>query len=178
MRDVIGGIEQEYARYRALGRATLDQLSEEQLRSRPNAESNSVATLVWHVAGNLESRFTDFLSTDGEKPWRERDDEFAVREVSRAALDAKWSRGWDVVAATLADLTDMDLGRTVTIRGVDFTVAGALERSLAHTAYHVGQIVFIGKMLSGPGWTWLTIPPGGTAEYNRDPKLERGPSPT
>lgn len=174
MRGVIGSIEQEYARYRALATATLKQLSEEQLRARPNEESNSVATLVWHISGNLESRFTDFLSTDGEKAWRERDDEFLVRDVSRDELEKKWNRGWNVLTSTLADLTDVDLERTVTIRAVEFSVAGALERSLAHTAYHVGQIVFAGKMLTGPGWSWLSIPPGGTAEYNRDPTMEKG----
>lgn len=174
MRDVLEGIEREYDRYRSLGTATLDQLSDEQLGMRPNPESNSVATLVWHISGNLESRFTDFLTTDGEKPWRARDDEFAVREVTRAELNEKWSRGWDVLATELAALTDVDLGRSVTIRGVDFSVAGALERSLAHAAYHVGQITFIGKMLKGGEWDWLSIPPGGTAAYNKDPKLEKG----
>lgn len=174
LRDVLESIEGEYERYRTLGWATLNQLTDEQLQMCPNAESNSIATLVWHISGNLESRFTDFLTTDGEKPWRNRDDEFAVREVSRAKLDEKWNRGWDVVAAELGALTDADLGRSVTIRGVDFSVAGALERSLAHTAYHVGQITFVGKMLRGGEWDWLTIPPGGTAAYNANPTHEKG----
>lgn len=174
MRDVVSAIEQEYRRYRALGLATFDQLTDEQLRSRPNAQSNSIATMAWHVSGNLESRFTDFLDSDGEKPWRERDDEFAVREVSRAELDEKWNRGWDVLMATLARLNDADLRRVITIRGVELSVSEALERSLAHTAYHVGQIVYLGKILAGSGWTWLSIAPGGTAAYNEDPKYEKG----
>lgn len=174
MRDVVSSIEGEYRRYRSLGERTMEQLQEEQLTVRPSEESNSIATLVWHLSGNLESRFTDFLTTDGEKPWRKRDDEFAVRHASRDELDAKWRRGWDVVMGTLADLDDEDLSRTVTIRGVEHSVAEALHRSLAHTAYHVGQMTYQGKVLAGGEWSWLSIAPGGTAAYNENPLREKG----
>jgi len=174
VRDIIGSIEAEYRRYRKLGSGTLEQLDGEQLRSRASDTSSSIATIVWHISGNLESRFTDFLTTDGEKPWREREDEFAVREASAEEIAAKWARGWEVLMATLTDLTDADLSRTVTIRGVEHTVAEALNRSLAHTAYHVGQMTFVGKMLRGSAWHFLSIAPGATAAYNLDPTREKG----
>jgi hypothetical protein len=144
--------------------------------ARPSDESNSIATLVWHVSGNLESRFTDFLTTDGEKEWREREDEFAVRDATPGEVREKWARGWRVLMDTLSGLTDEDLARTVTIRGVEHTVAEALHRSLAHTAYHVGQMTYQAKVLLGGDWDWLSIAPGKTSEYNRDPTREKGPT--
>lgn len=174
MRDVVRSIEGEYRRYRSLGLRTIQQIDREGLVSRPSDESNSIATIVWHVSGNLESRFTDFLTTDGEKPWREREDEFAVRDVDPEELLEKWDRGWDVLMTSLAELSDADLSRTITIRGVEHTVAEALHRSLAHTAYHVGQMTYQGKVLAGGDWEWLSIAPGKTAEYNRNPTREKG----
>lgn len=173
MRDVLSAIEGEYRRYRKLGLDTIEQLNGGQLCTRVSAESLSIATIVWHISGNLASRFTDFLSTDGEKEWRERDDEFAVRTVPVDEVVTRWDGGWSILEATLAELTDGDLGRTITIRGVELTVGEALQRSLAHTAYHVGQMTFIGKMLAGDGWRYLSIPPGGTAEYNAAPTMEK-----
>lgn len=174
MRDIIASLEAEYGRYRRLGSETLSQLDDAQLCHGPSPESNSVATLVWHVTGNLESRFTDFLTTDGEKSWRDREDEFAVRRATSREVIARWDRGWTVLSAALAALVDADLTRTVTIRGVELTVSQALHRSLAHTAYHVGQMTFLGKILRRSDWTWLSIAPGGTAAYNRDPTRETG----
>lgn len=173
MRDIIESIEAEYRRYRSLGERTMDQLDADQLVARPSAESNSIATLAWHISGNLESRFTDFLTTDGEKPWRERDDELSVREATPEEIRAKWDRGWAVLMDTLASLNDDDLGRTVTIRGIGLTVAEALLRSVAHTASHVGQMQYQGKVLVGGDWEWLSIPPGGTAAYNQSPDREK-----
>jgi Protein of unknown function (DUF1572) len=173
MREMISAIEGEYRRYRALGAGTIEQLNGGQLCTRVSAESLSVAMIVWHISGNLQSRFTDFLTADGEKEWRERDDEFAVRTVMHDEVVEKWDRGWVVLTATLAALDDTQLSRTIQIRGVDHTVAEALQRSLAHTAYHVGQITFLGKMLAGEGWTYLSIAPGGTASYNADPTREK-----
>ncbi|MBT8487605.1 MAG: DUF1572 family protein [Gemmatimonadetes bacterium] len=174
MREIIESIEGEYRRYRALGERTMDQLSAEQLVARPSEESNSIATLVWHISGNLESRFTDFLTTDGEKPWRERDDEFVVRNATPGELRAKWNRGWDVLMDTLATLNDDDLSGVVTIRGVELSVSDALLRSVAHTASHVGQMTYQGKVLAGGDWEWLSIAPGGTAAYNQNPTREKG----
>lgn len=174
MRAVVASIEQEYRRYRKLGSGTLEQLDRTHLVERVSEESNSVATIVWHVSGNLESRFTDFLTTDGEKSWRNREDEFAVRDASAEEVAEKWERGWEVLESVLAELTDADLTRTVTIRKVEHTVTEALHRSLAHTAYHVGQMTFLGKMLRGADWTYLSIAPGGTAAYNTNPTREKG----
>ena len=174
MRDVIETIESEYKRYKRLGEGALAQVTEEQLRTRPSDVSSSIATIVWHISGNLESRFTDFLTSDGEKEWRDREDEFTDRGCSAQEAVEKWERGWSVVFGTLASLDDSHLGTAVTIRGVAFTVAGALHRSLAHTSYHVGQMVYLGKMFAGEGWDYLSIPPGGTASYNANPMYEKG----
>ena len=176
MREVVASIEAEYRRYASLALKTVDQLTENQLVARPAEEANSIATLVWHVSGNLESRFTDFLTTDGEKPWREREEEFAVRTASKREIRDRWDRGWTVLMKALRGLDDADLARTVTIRGVEHTVAEALHRSLAHTAYHVGQMTYQGKALRGEHWQWLSIPPGQTAAYNRSPDREKGPA--
>lgn len=173
MRAILESIEGEYRRYRSLGERTIDQLEADQLRARPSEESNSVATLVWHVSGNLESRFTAFLTSDGEKPWREREDEFAHRDASPDELREKWDRGWSVLLQALADLDDEDLSKAVRIRGQELSVAEALHRSLAHTAYHVGQMTYLGKLHRGGDWTYLSIAPGGTAAYNENPTREK-----
>lgn len=173
MRDVLSAIEGEYRRYRRIGLGTIEQLNGGQLCTRVSAESLSIATLVWHLSGNLASRFTDFLTEDGEKEWRQREDEFAVRTVPVDEIIERWDAGWSVLEDALAELDDADLTRTITIRGVELSVVEALQRSLAHTAYHVGQITFIGKMLAGDGWKYLSIPPGGTADYNAAPTMEK-----
>ena len=151
----------------------MGQLSGGQLCTRVSAESLSVAMIVWHLSGNFKSRFTDFLTTDGEKEWRERDDEFSVRTVTGDEVIARWDEGWDVLVETLGGLTDEKLSSVVLVRGVELMVVEALERSLGHTAYHVGQITFLGKMLTGEGWDYLSIPPGGTAAYNANPTHEK-----
>lgn len=174
-RDVIDSIETEYHRYKSLGERTIDQLSHEELVVHGSPESLSISTIVWHVAGNLQSRFTDFLTSDGEKPWRHRETEFEDREVSRQELIEKWEAGWRALFEALEPLTDEDLHRTVTIRDVPLTVCEALHRSLAHTSYHVGQMTYIGKMLKGEEWMYLSIPPGGSVAYNQNPVLEKGP---
>jgi len=172
-RDIVTSIEAEYRRYKALGEAAFGQLDEADLGSG-SAGDNSVATIVWHIAGNLESRFTGFLTTDGEKPWRQRESEFTPREgVSCAEVTRKWERGWEALFAALGTLDDANLADSVAIRGVPLTVAEALHRSLAHTSYHVGQIVYLSKRLRGSAWKSLSIPPGGSAAYNRDPSFEK-----
>jgi uncharacterized damage-inducible protein DinB len=166
-RFVLSSIESEYRRYQRLGEESIRQLDAEALVRPPPGDGNSVAALVWHVAGNLRSRFTDFLTTDGEKPWRDRESEFAPRAVSPADVRAKWDEGWSVLLQTLSALSDADLSRTVTIRGQALSVLEALHRSLAHASYHVGQIVFLARSLRGKRWEWLSIPPGKSDEYNR-----------
>lgn len=174
-RHVIESIEGEYRRYKALGEGVIDQLSKEELAVHGSSESLSIATLVWHVSGNLESRFTDFLTSDGEKAWRHRETEFEDRLVDRDELIEKWERGWAVLLDALEGLTDDDLGRSITIRDVALTVCEALHRSLAHASYHVGQMAYIGKMLRGEEWTYLSIPPGASVAYDANPTLEKGP---
>ena len=175
MRPVIASIESEYRRYKLLAEASFHQLSEEQLAQPGNESVNSVATIAWHVSGNLKSRFTDFLTTDGEKPWRNRESEFLPRHATHAELLGEWEEGWQVLLATLANLDDGDLARSVVIRDSPLSVTEALHRSLAHVAYHVGQIVFIARALRGPEWEFLSIPPGESSEYNRKPTREKGP---
>lgn len=173
---MISWVEAEYRRYKQMGEGVIAQLGADQLPVRASPESLSIATIVWHVSGNLASRFTDFLTSDGEKPWRNRETEFEERNVGRTELLEKWEQGWGVLLATLATLSDGDIDKTVTVRGVPMTVGEGLLRSLAHTSYHVGQMTFIGKMLRGPKWDYLTIPPGGSDAYNKNPTLEKGPA--
>lgn len=174
-RRVLRSIESEFRRYRHLGASAIDQLDDAQLTHAAFGSPLSVATIAWHVAGNLRSRFTDFLSSDGEKPWRDRESEFAPRSVSGVDLLLHWDASWDVLFVGLAELTDGDLSRDVSIRGVPLSVAEALHRSLAHVSYHVGQIVLLARSLRGDTWAFLSIPPGGTSAYNANPTLEKPP---
>jgi hypothetical protein len=173
MRVVIESIEGEYQRYKQLAEASFAQLSDEQLAQTAGTSSNSVATIAWHISGNLRSRFTEFLETDGEKPWRERETEFLPRNLSHAQLLGFWGMGWQTLFSALASLNDDDLTRTVKIRDQPLSVVEALHRSLAHTSSHVGQIVFLAKALRGSDWKYLTIPPGQSPKYNKSPTLER-----
>ena len=161
MRTFMESIEEVYRRYRSTAEAAMDQLSDEELIAVPAGAASSVATIAWHVGGNLRSRFTDFLTADGEKPWRDRESEFLARTPSRAELLESWNSGWDVLQDSLAGVADSNLADTVTIRGEELSVIQALHRSLAHTAYHVGQIVHRAKELRGEEWEYLSIPPGG-----------------
>ena len=130
-------------------------------------ESNSIALVVKHMSGNMRSRWTDFLTSDGEKPDRDRDTEFERFDSdSRAALMAAWARGWDLVDQTLAPLTDDDLERTITIRGEPHTVSQAILRQIAHYGYHVGQIVLLARIARGNDWSTLSVPRGHSAQFN------------
>jgi hypothetical protein len=169
---LIQSIADEYRRYKALAEGAMAQVPESLLSAAGPGEGNSLAILCWHVAGNLQSRFTDFLTTDGEKPWRVREEEFALRHVTRDELTAKWTLGWSALLDTLQQLTDADLATTVTIRGQSLAVHEALHRSLAHVSYHVGQIVYVAHAVCGPNWRYLSIPPGGSAAYNAAPSTE------
>lgn len=174
MPTIIESIRGEFTRYRGLAEAAIAQLTDADLVAGAGDASNSIATICWHISGNLRSRFTDFLTTDGEKPWRKRDEEFERRTVTRDELVAHLSAGWIVLETTLAALTDDDLHKTVTVRQQPMTVHEALHRSLAHTAYHVGQVVFNAKARRGASWTYLSIPPGQSDTYNRNPQQEHG----
>ena len=171
-RVTIEAIAAEFGRYKALGEKAVAQLDDAALSAVP-AGGNSIATICWHMSGNFRSRFTEFLTSDGEKPWRKRDEEFEARAVTREALLARWEQGWAVLLDTLATLSDEALDRSVTIRGQSLSVLEALLRSLAHASYHVGQIVYAAKAARGGEWTSLSIPPGHSEQYNRHPSLER-----
>jgi uncharacterized damage-inducible protein DinB len=178
MRQIVGSIEGEYRRYKTLGEGAIEQLTDEHLFQVSSSGGNSIATLVWHISGNLVSRFTDFLQSDGEKPWRDRDAEFLHQTVPRAELREKWDKGWTVLFRALADLDDERLHAVVKIRGVPLSVHEALHRSLAHTSYHVGQIVLLAKAFRGGEWRYLSIPPGGSVAYNENPVAEKVPGPS
>ncbi len=172
-RSIVFSIEAEYRRYRSLAEAAMAQLSEPELSTPGPNDGNSVAVIAWHVAGNLASRFTDFLTTDGEKPWRNREQEFASRSPTREELREHWDRGWAILFESLAGLSDDDLDRIVTIRRAEHKVYAALYRSLAHASYHVGQIVYLAKSRRGHEWQFLSIPPGGSDAYNENPDIDR-----
>jgi hypothetical protein len=172
MSTVIGSMAAEFRRYKALGDAALAQLNEPELSMPGPAGGNSAAILVWHLGGNLASRFTDFLTTDGEKPWRRRDEEFVPRAVTRDELDAVWNRGWTAVLDALETLTDDQLNAVVKIRAQSFEVHDALHRALAHVAYHVGQLVYLAKSIRGESWSCLSIPVGTSEAYNKNPTLQ------
>lgn len=156
----------EYARYRAMAEKAMDQVPDDALNRVMAADGNSIATLVRHISGNLISRFTDFLATDGEKPWRDRDGEFETGIFLRLALNDAWKRGWEVAEREIGQLRDEDLTRTVTIRGQAMTVHEALVRSITHVASHIGQIVLLARIAVGDEWKTLTIPRGQSRQFN------------
>lgn len=165
---MVSSVIGEFRRYKALGDAALAQLHDDELTKADASGSNSAVMLVWHIGGNLRSRFTDFLTSDGEKPWRKRDEEFEGRTVTRDELLAKWNSGWNALLDALNGLTDDQLHETVTIRGQSFAVHDALHRALAHVCYHVGQLVFLAKSFRGQEWKNLSIPLGKSDEFNRN----------
>jgi hypothetical protein len=157
-----------FRHYKKLGDGAIAQCPDEMLTRALGPEENSIAILVKHLAGNMRSRFTDFLTSDGEKPDRDRDSEFEAPPQSRAELLALWERGWAIVFSALEPLTDADETRTITIRGERHSVMQALNRQIAHYAYHVGQIVFLAKHLVGDRWTSLSVPRKQSAQFNAD----------
>jgi len=163
----LASIEFEYRRYKKLADEAIAQITEADIFRITGAEDNSIAVIMRHISGNLKSRFTDFLTSDGEKPWRQRDTEFETPQGNRAELLKSWEAGWEVLFDTLNSLNDADLNRTVYIRQKPLTVSEALHRSLGHTAYHVGQIVYLAKNMAGGNWQSLTIPKGKSENYNQ-----------
>jgi Protein of unknown function (DUF1572) len=153
--------------YKRLAEGAIAQVSDEELVATLDEEMNSIAQAVKHMAGNMCSRWTDFLTSDGEKPDRNRDREFLDPPRTRTELMRVWNEGWQRVFGTLAGLSDGDLGRTVTIRGEAHSVMQAMNRQLAHYAYHCGQIVFLAKHFRGKDWKSLSVPRSQSAEFNR-----------
>jgi hypothetical protein len=162
LKDVI----RTYRHYKSLGDCAIAQVADADLHTLVDPDANSIAIIMKHVAGNLRSRFRDFLTSDGEKPDRDRDAEFEMPEpVSREQMLADWHAGWSVALASVESLTPADLERTISIRGEAFLVVEALNRSITHTAYHVGQVVTLARHFAGSQWRILSIPRRQSARF-------------
>jgi hypothetical protein len=159
-------VKKQFAYYQSLGEQTMARLTDEQLFWQYNAESNSIAILVKHLSGNMLSRWTDFLTTDGEKEWRQRDGEFETDATTKAEVLKIWERGWLCLYEALNSLKEEDLTTTIYIRNQGHSVMEAINRQLAHYPYHIGQMVFLGKMLCSQSWVSLSIPKGNSQTYN------------
>ena len=164
---VLSVVVDEFRKIKKLADKSIEQLPDDQLRIAIDPESNSVAVIMRHLAGNMRSRWVDFLTTDGEKPDRHRDQEFEDPSQTRAELMAEWEHGWQCVFSALTPLTDADLQRPVIIRGETLSVYQAASRQVAHYAGHAYQILFLAKHLRGPAWKTLSIPRGQSEEFNR-----------
>lgn len=158
-------VQERFVSVKSLGDKTISQLSEEEIHWKLNEASNSIAVIAKHLSGNMLSRWSDFLTTDGEKDSRNRDQEFADDISSKQEMIALWEKGWNTLLNTLNGLEHQDLLKYITIRGEKHTVLEAIERQMAHYAYHVGQIVYIGKQLKDGDWESLSIPKGKSEEY-------------
>jgi len=154
--------------YKRLGERAMEQAPDAALFATLDAESNSIAVIVKHIAGNMRSRWTDFLSSDGEKPDRNRDSEFEAPPTTRQELLALWESGWRILFAALDPLTDADLARRVAIRNEPHSVMQAINRQIAHYSYHLGQIVYLAKHFSADHWKALTVPRGKSAQFTAD----------
>ena len=154
--------------YKSLGEKAIAQISDEALLWAPDAKSNSIHVIIKHLHGNMLSRWTDFLKTDGEKSWRDRDSEFVAGIESRESIMSKWNAGWKCVFDALNQLTDDDLSKIVYIRNMGQRAEEAIMRQLAHYAYHVGQIVYLARLANEGDWTSLTIPKGESVSFNQE----------
>jgi len=152
--------------YKQLAEQTFEQLGEKDFHFQPNAESNSIAIIVQHMYGNMLSRWTNFLTEDGEKPWRQRDDEFEIHSYSSKQIIDLWNKGWECFLNALQSLKEDDLLKTVYIRDEALTAVDAINRQLAHYPHHIGQIIYIGKIIKNDEWKNLSIPRGGSRAYN------------
>jgi hypothetical protein len=166
--EYLKDVRAQFVKLKELAEKALTQVHDDELNVTLDAESNSIAVIMKHMAGNMRSRWTDFLTTDGEKPDRERDQEFVIDGTnSRAQILATWEDGWSCLFAAISALTPNDLGKKVQIRGQGHTVVEAINRQLIHYAEHVGQIVLLAKHYAGPNWQSLSIPRGKSKEYLR-----------
>ena len=156
-----------FRQYKQLGERAMAQVTDDQLFRLLDEEANSIAIIVKHMTGNMRSRWTDFLTTDGEKPNRNRDSEFVDPPATREALMSDWENGWACVFRAIEPLTDADLSRTITIRGEAHSVMQAINRQLAHYPQHVGQIILLAKHWAGPHWQSLSVPRNKSSEFNR-----------
>ena len=166
-------VAEQFRDLKRLAERAIAQLSDDQLFTVIDEEANSIAALMKHVGGNLRSRFTDFLTSDGEKPDRHRDTEFDVTDDTEATIVKRWEEGWQCLFDALESLNDEDLSRTVYIRGEPHSVVKAINRGLTHSAAHVGQIVLLAKHLRGSDWESLSIPRGKSEEFNARMRQKR-----
>lgn len=153
--------------YKSLGDAVIDRVEEHGMHWQYNDESNSIAVIIKHIAGNSLSRWTDFLTSDGEKEWRNRDDEFEDTELNKQELAKLWEQGWKCLFDAINPLAESDLSRIIYIRNEGHTVLEAINRQLAHLPYHVGQMVFVAKMIKGSDWQSMSIAKGESQLYNK-----------
>lgn len=164
--NLITTLKKQFAYYKLLANKTIDQVPRETLFWQPDAESNSIAIIMKHMAGNMLSRWTDFMTTDGEKPWRNRDQEFVANPEHSEDLILYWNRGWHCLEEALDTLDEQTIMHIIYIRNEGHTVLEAMLRQLAHYSYHVGQIVFLGKMIQQEKWQSLSIPKGQSLVFN------------
>ena len=166
--NYLESVTKQFEYYKMLGEKTFDQIKEEDIFWQYNSESNSIAVIVKHLWGNMMSRWTDFLTTDGEKDWRNRDAEFEQDIRSKEELLAKWNEGWNCLFEAINSINKEDFGTIIYIRNMGHTIVEAINRQLAHYSYHVGQIVYIGRMIKGEEWKSLSIPKGKSMKYNKE----------
>jgi hypothetical protein len=166
--DFLSAIQSAFEANKRLAERAFEQVPDDKLHLALDENTNSIAVIMKHVAGNLRSRWTEFLTSDGEKPWRDRDDEFVDTLASREEILQDWNDGWNCLLQTLRSLSDEDLGMTVTVRGEEHAVPLALARSLGHTCYHVGQVVQVARVHAGDTWQTLTIPRGQSRQFNQE----------
>ena len=161
-------VKKEFEYYKLLGENTFSQLNDENHFSKVNNESNSISSIVKHLSGNMVSRWTDFLTTDGEKEWRKREEEFDNDIKTREELLKIWEKGWSCLFNSLNSITDDELSKVIYIRNQGHTILEGINRQLSHYPYHIGQIVYIGKMLCDNSWVSLSIPKGSSNEYTQE----------
>ena len=165
--NYLESVKNQFTKLKTMGEKAMALVPENMLNWQYNPETNSIAIIVKHLAGNMLSRFTDFLTSDGEKKWRDRDGEFENEPVAPEKIHERWNQGWECLFQVLRVLTPNDLMKTVLIRNEEHTVMEAINRQLTHYAGHVGQIIFICKMIADSHWKSLTIPKKGSVEFNR-----------
>lgn len=168
MESYLTSIVKQFQYYKSLGDKTFEQLNFEELQKEFLKDSNSISIIVKHMVGNMLSRWTNFLTEDGEKTWRHRDAEFEDTYKTKETLITQWDKGWECLFGAITPLSEIDLERIIYIRNQGHTVTEAINRQLAHYAYHVGQIVFLGKLNKGEHWQSLSIPKGNSSKYNEE----------
>lgn len=167
-KEYLLSVKENFKKIKSLGEKAFDQLNDEDFHYRNSEDENSIAIIVQHLSGNMHSRFTSFLTTDGEKPARNRDLEFEEQNLSKEELINKWNAGWEVLFSAVNKLRSDDLSKIIKIRNEPHSVIEALNRQLIHCAYHIGQIVFAAKQLKKSDWKTLSIPKSGSADFNKE----------